>query len=176
LAHVTQQPLRPVRGVVSALYRVLQGGVGNLGLPAATSGQMIICLPSCHCVVTALLAIWNPLVDGEVAEDRLGPERQHRVAQRVGVRLPARRAVSAKELAAGVCVRGLKRGSAVEILQRHVLWTNSAALSALHPDQTLFDEAWPPGRRCYNKSSMTAAPRRPRMRRSWRTPEPCLRR
>ncbi len=44
-----------------ANYRALQGGVGNLGLPAATSsGQRITCLPSCHCVVTAFWAIWNP--------------------------------------------------------------------------------------------------------------------
>src|SRR2546422_2913805 len=44
-----------------ATSRALQGGVGNLGLPAATSsGQRITCLPSCHCVVTAFWAIWNP--------------------------------------------------------------------------------------------------------------------
>src|SRR5439155_2000372 len=42
-------------------YRPLHGGVGNLGLPAATSsGQTTTCLPSCHWMVIALWPIWNP--------------------------------------------------------------------------------------------------------------------
>ena len=36
-------------------YRLLHGGVGNLGLPAATSsGQTTTCLPSIHWMVMAL--------------------------------------------------------------------------------------------------------------------------
>ena len=55
--------LRPARRASAARrgeggYRAVQGGVGNFGLPVATSsGQTMTCLPSCHWVVTALWAI-----------------------------------------------------------------------------------------------------------------------